>query len=466
MKNFLLKARITPELMAKSLALILAVFILIRWWHYIDTYSVNILFWDQWDLYGIFIENKNPWELFRVQFGPHRQGIGFILTKIIADISGWNIRAEAFTIGIIVCGAMIFAFAVKVRLTTPLSWADAAIPLMFLTPIQYEIFSGASNLSHGSVPLLLLVLYSLAWTSRSCIFRHISVLIINFFLIYTGFGVFAGIITPVFLAIECLYAFRNKSEKETGLCIAAILISLLSAGSFFVGYTFSPCVGNFQFPIPQYWKYPEFIALALANFCGVKGVNDLSLFTGFIILFIMGGIGAVHIKRILKPDYWLNINSGKNISVVIVFLISFTLIFCANLAIGRVFLGMHAAQYSRYIPYIIPGYFAIYLHFAGLEQARIKIFLMLGTVICLIAATFPMRESDFRAMKWLAHGKTRWKANYLQTENFKETFRLTKAELPNFTIFPVPNSDLLLKKKLDYFKANKLNLYLDYPSQK
>ena len=119
----------------------LSILVVVRWWYYIDSYSVNILFWDQWDFYNALFDKKNMWELFHMQFGPHRMGVGFIFTKAIASFSGWNTRAEDFAIGGVVCLAMVVALVLRTKLGPRLCWTDIAIPLIFLTPIQYRIYS-------------------------------------------------------------------------------------------------------------------------------------------------------------------------------------------------------------------------------------------------------------------------------------------------------------------------------------
>lgn len=62
----------------------------------IDNYAVNLLFWDQWGFYAEFFEKGSYWDIFSHQHGPHRQGIGFILAKWIADLSAWDGKIEAF----------------------------------------------------------------------------------------------------------------------------------------------------------------------------------------------------------------------------------------------------------------------------------------------------------------------------------------------------------------------------------
>ncbi len=121
----------------------------------IDRYSVDLLFWDQWDLFDAFFENASAWELFRWQHGPHRQGIAFLLTRALMDASAWSTRAEACMIGALVALAAALALLLRRRLFGPLTPMDVAIPLLILTPAQYGIYLHIPNASHGAALLLL-----------------------------------------------------------------------------------------------------------------------------------------------------------------------------------------------------------------------------------------------------------------------------------------------------------------------
>jgi hypothetical protein len=441
--------------MACFFSVLLSFVVIARWWYYIYTYSVNILFWDQWDLYTAFIENKNIWELFRWQHGPHRQGIGFIIAEAIALLSGWNTRAESFAIGVIVCLAMFAAIFLRNKLGPRLSWADAAIPLIFLTPLQFELFAGTPNLSHGSIPLLLLLLYVLVWAYCIDILKYTGILTLNFLLIYTGFGVFVGMITPCIFCAETLRAYRASNQKGVWLAITGLVISLLSAASFFVGYRFMSAVDNFQFPIREWWLYLQFMALMLANFCGIKSVTVFSYSVGFFLLFFMSVLALVHAGRTLHTGD-NDLKSSRD--TIIAVLTSFTIIFCLHTAVGRISLGLSAAYSSRYITYLIPGFFGIYLWMVALKQGTMQKLLLIVTVAGLIAANFPLRETDRNTLKWYAYGKSRWKAAYMQNENIKAADHSA-----NFAIYPVPERTHL-KQKLECFKKVKINLYVDVPS--
>lgn len=431
-------------------AIILSLIVVARWWYYVNRYSVNILFWDQWDFYNAFFENKNLWEIFRWQHGPHRQGIGFIITRVIASLSSWDTRVEAFTIAGVVCLAMITALALRARFKPRLFWADVAIPLIFLTPVQFEIFAGTPNLSHGSVPLLLFMLYCLIWVISHGAWRLTAILILNFFLIYTGFGVFVGIITPFLFGIDAFYAYRTHDRKGFTLAFTGIAVSLLSAGSFFVGYRFSPSVDNFQFPIRQWWEYPQFMSLMTANFFGIKGVSLYSYLAGFLILLLMLTLAVVYTVCMVRRS-----PSDEKLpkETAIAVLVSFTLIFCVNTAIGRISLGLPAAQSSRYMTYLIPGFFGIYLWLVWQPVSTLRRILLAAVVICFVFASFPLREADQKGLRWYRGVKTCWKTVYLQKENIE-----LATQAANFPIYPSPERTRL-KEKLEYLKRERLNLY-------
>jgi len=144
--------------------------------------------------------------------------------------------------------------------------------------------------------------------------------------------------------------------------------------------------------------------------------------------------------------------------VVVTILTTFTLIFCATTAIGRIQLGLPSAQSSRYITNMIPGFLGIYLWIISLPAGVLRRILLAVTVAGLIAASFPLRAVDLNTLKWYTEGKTKWKAVYLKTEDIEMATRAAK-----FPIYPIPENTFL-KQKLEYLKKEKLNLYLDVPS--
>lgn len=436
-------------------AVIFSLFVLVRWWFYIHAYSVNILFWDQWDFYNPLFNNQDLWEIFSWQHGPHRMGAGLIVTKFIATLSGWNTRGEAFAVGGIVCLAMLAAFFLRIQLGPRLNWADAAIPLIFLAPVQYEIFAGTPFVSYAAMPLLLLVLYCFVWIAWQGLARFTGVLILNILLIYTGFGIFAGFVTPCLFIVEAMKAQRMSDGKSLRIALTGAAVSLLSLVTFFIDYRFMPAVADFHFPVREWWKYPQFMALMSANFCGIKGVNPLSYFAGYLTLLLMLYLVVSRAVRLIRHPVRENNNSRSD--AVVAVLTVYTMLFCANAAVGRVSLGLPSAQSSRYITHMIPGFFGIYLWLCALPPGALKKIVLSATLAGLIAASFPLRETDHNTLRWLTDGKKTWRNVYLKTEDVEKA-----TQTANFSIYPAPDQTRL-KQKLEYLKEKKLNLYLDVP---
>jgi hypothetical protein len=239
---------------------VIAVFIslAVRFFHLISRFAVNIFFSDQWDFNtATLFEKHSLWEMFHWQHGPHRQGLGAIVSYLVEPHFRWNSRTESFLVGIIIMLAGICALWLKHRLFGAFSFSDVCIPLIFFVPSQFETLFMTANLSHGPMPLILILLYCLSWTIPKPLPRYIFVLLINFLTIYTGFGIFLGIITPIALVAD--YYF-NQRHLKTGkfYLFASLILSLASFGSFFVQYAFvtsANCSPNlFESPV-VYVKY-------------------------------------------------------------------------------------------------------------------------------------------------------------------------------------------------------------------
>ena len=80
-------------------------------------YSVNIFFWDQWGFNNATLFQKHSlWQMFRWQYGPHRLGLGPLVSELIEPYFHWNSRAESFVACSVVVLAAGFALWLKKRL--------------------------------------------------------------------------------------------------------------------------------------------------------------------------------------------------------------------------------------------------------------------------------------------------------------------------------------------------------------
>src|SRR5258708_38458346 len=104
----------------------------------------------------------------------------------------------------------------------------------------------------------MIMLYCLTLLLRNPFLKYGLVLIINFCLIYTGFGFFMGIVTIGVFALECYWSFRRITVIPAALPVVALLIAAAAFGSFFIHYTFASAVDCFDAPVRDQTAYPRF----------------------------------------------------------------------------------------------------------------------------------------------------------------------------------------------------------------
>src|SRR5438045_4056991 len=87
-----------------------------KFFRFISRYSVNLFYWDHWDFEnGPLFEHHSLWEIFRWQHGPHRQGLGGVVSALVDPLFHWSSRAQAFEAGILVLLASFCALWLKRR---------------------------------------------------------------------------------------------------------------------------------------------------------------------------------------------------------------------------------------------------------------------------------------------------------------------------------------------------------------
>jgi len=139
--------------------------------------------------------------------------------------------------------------------------------------------------------------------------------------------------------------------------------------------------------------------------------------------------------------------------MVVAVLLIFSLLFCANTALGRLCLGLLTAQSSRYVPYLIPAFLGIYFSCLAARNRGLK---RAGTIAFLaiaISAALPVRIGDRSMMAQYHNVKNNWRECYLQHHDIQQCDTLTGTK-----IYPWPESGHL-KEKLDFLEEKKLNLY-------
>jgi hypothetical protein len=408
-------------------------------WHY----SVNLIFWDQWYFYTPLFNHASLWQIFTWEHAPHREGIGLVLDKFVLDSTRWNSRAEALFMVAALFAAGIFALRLKQKLFGSLDYSDVVIPCLFLTFAQLEVLVGEENPSYSAIPELLIALYCLAWMIQKPIARYSAVLVLNFLLIYTGFGFFMGAVTIGVLLFDLRRAFRAES-MSVGFPATALLLAMASLASFFYHYRWNSGV-SCRFPDSHLLNYPWFVGLMMSYFLGFRAVVLASGVGGFLAVTAIS-ILIWHGVRLWRNREW----SAVDLTVVV--LLSFSLLFAVNASFGRVCVGMpEAAQFSRYMGLLVPAFLAIYFHLLTLRKKTIRIALLAVFVIAIIPGT--VRLPAGYSPQAVSDGKAAWKTCILQTGNISYCDHVT-----GFPADPDPIKTQQVEK-LIFLRKNGLNLY-------
>jgi hypothetical protein len=418
----------------------------LRFFSLIWNYSVNVLFWDQWDLLGPFFHHSPGFrELFFEQWGPHREGLGLIADKFLYPLTNWDVRAESLMIGGCIFAAMLLALLLKHKLFGPLAYSDVVIPAIFLTLMQYESLIVTPNPAYCGFPLLMIMLYCLALLQRNRLLKYSLVLLLNVFLIYTGFGIFMGVITICVFALECFWSLRHLTPAPLAQPVTGLLVAGVSLGSFFVHYRFWPAVDCFAVT-PRYVSlYPAFMAVMFGSFVGPHTHSSLARLLGAVFLLGVALILGTHLMGLLKRD------RPPDANLVGAVLVAYGLLFSANTAVGRVCLGMQQATASRYMTLLIPAFLATYFYLLSCSWRHMRTVVTGLFVILMVSRGFKKTQGE---ISLFPNGKRAWAACYVRTEDIEYCDGFAK-----FKIHPYPDEANGLKEKLDYLKKHRLNLF-------
>jgi hypothetical protein len=418
-----------------------------RFFREISKYSINVFFYDQWEyLTPFFRHQPGIAELFFLQHGPHREGIGLIADKFLYPLTHWNARVDSFVIGGILFAAMLLALLLKRKLYGALSYSDLAIPVIFLSLAQYEMLVGASNPA-CDLPLLMIMLYCLALLGSNRLLKYSLVLALNFLLIYTGYGLFMGAITVGFFLLEAYSSWRKVTGGPIAQPLVGLVVAAVSLASFFVHYSFSPGAECFQIPHRHLSQYATFTALMFVGSVvpGPLHVSHALTALGTIILLVVIAVFCWHLIHLLKSA-----RSDKHLIGTV--LLGYCLLFSASAGVGRLCLGFRAAFASRYVTLLIPAFLAIYFYLLSQSWRGKRNYVLALWVLLLLPAA--VRE-PWESIRWYSNGKRDWANCYVRTENIHYC-----DQSANFWIHPYPEQ-IGLQQELDYLKQHHLNLFYE-----
>jgi hypothetical protein len=431
--------------------LVIAVFVLLaaRLLLYTRSFAVNLLFSDQWAVYSALFEEKGLLSAFRFQHGPHRQGLGGILIYLVAQLSGWDGRWDAYLVAVVLIISTILALLLKHRLTGRFDWLDAIIPILFLSLNQWETLTVVPNVSHSALPLLLVMVYAIALTVQRPTVQMTVLVVTNFLLLYTGFGIFAAFITLVLFLVRSVATERAGFDKATRwVWIIGLLLAVLSLASFFADWKLDTALDCTVFPHPRPFEYLIFAGLQAAQgFAIVPGADRLEPAT---ITAMLIGLATILCAIAIALR-----SCASRQGAVITFLISFSLLFIASTAVGRVCLGaIQQPLSSRYSTLVLPMLLGIYLWACTHGPTWQTTIGVAAVILIVLSQTPPFFRDPYTGVAQGFHDdKTSWQSCYLAT--------LDPFHCDEVTGFQVHPKTEWITGNLRYLEKHHLNLFKD-----
>ena len=418
---------------------------------FVHRYAVQVLYWDAWDLYEPLFRGQGWWASFDLQHGPHRQGLGGLLMRGTAALTRWDARADAaavsWTLILATPLGLLLAWRCGLR-----GWPLVGVPVVYLNARQYVFFIGSANPAHGALPVLLLTLVGLAWFARSTAVRLSFLVTLTAAAIFTGFGLFVGLLTPAVLAVEAVAATRAGDRRRAVAIVIAIAATAAAWVAFGYGYHPDSAGEHFRFPFERPVEYLYFIGVMAANFVGVAawdtGPGPGTISVGLVIAAVVLWVCISRGRRVVRAGV-----TGDRVSVVAFCLAAFGVIFATQAAVGRTPEGWQTGAVSRYVTLCVPAALAVLLHLS-LRPGRNGRRLAVVSAGLLAFGTVTLPDNDVRSCDGLHDGCVRWAAACRKTHDQAAADRLAR-----FPIYPKPT----LASRLAFLEQHQLNLFAPTP---
>ena len=415
--------------------------------------AVNLPFQDQWDLLRPLFNGEGPWANFRLQHGPHRQGLGGLIDWFLYRATGWDVRAEAWAAVVILTLAAVTAVALARRLRGRLSWTDAVFPLLLLAPVNWETMLLTPNISHGILPLLLTLLLALTWTVRGAALRTGLLIGLGLLALFTGFAACAFLVCFALALLRVVRPAADDSGKSglRWLVLAGFAVAIVL---FAQGYTWQPAVPNWRFPVDNVWDYPRFLALMYASLLGWREISTTSILIGGTALgVVVATFGwALH-------GVWQKSTAA---AAPVLLLTGTTLVYGGFTAVGRLPAGIEAAFMWRYLPLLLPALVGVALALdQGTASVRPPVVrALLGAAMLIPALVIWGNFTPDRYAAVIADGKRLWIRSYLATHDLAEANRRS-----DFFVYRAEADSPWLADRLHWLEARKLTFFKDAPPQ-
>jgi hypothetical protein len=340
---------------------------------FVHSYATPLFYYDAWDIYfQLWDDQRSLWELFLAPVGtpPHRAGLGNIFAKLYLNASGWNPRVESFSIAAMFIASTGIAILIKRRLEVAWSYWDLLLISQLLTIASWETLVGTPVAAIGAVPMLWIFLTALSLLIPQPMLRCGVLALGCSVAIFCAYGY---VTVPAASALLTFTAWREK-DRSAKLFAGGSLFFLLIV---FAYYATSAGTGAGQDSHRSILAFFQFVgALSVYLFGWHMYFWPLPYVGILIFLVLLFTVFLTARTLVWKRDA---------ASEVIFFLLSATLTFVLLASWGRSEIGVRAAYTSRYLAYLLPGYFAVYLAvqtlaIGSMRRALLR-FLLVGQLV-------------------------------------------------------------------------------------
>ena len=418
---------------------------------YTGEFSVNMMFWDQWDFYRPLFDGSGLIEAFRWQHGPHRQGLGAILIGVVAWLTAWDGRGDAFLVAGALILSTVLALWLKYRLIGKWSAFDMWIPVLFLSLGQYELVTIVPNVAAGALPLMLVLALALALTLKGTRTQALALVVIGFLLLYTGYGFLPASVLPLLFLYRALRpAAAGFDAASRPIWIAALIASLASIVSYYVDWKFTAAVACYGTSQIDPLQYVEFSGLMIGQGFGLVPVADQIVPANLFAMTV--GIGLA------VGSAGIAVMAGTTrVGVIFATLIGFSLVLVVSTAIGRVCLGaLGQPLSSRYMTLVLPMILGVYLWAATGARSR---HLVIGCGILGLIALSQVgpffRDPNILLPVLYRNARLEWKSCYLGTLDPYKCDALASQQM-------YPSTERIIGR-LRYLESHRLNLFKGVP---
>jgi len=427
----------------------------------VGRHAVDCLYLDQWDFLTPLFEGQGAWACFVRQHGPHREGVGLLLTAWLYDRPAWSTRAEAFLLASILVLAAGLAVIVAARLRGRLSASDVVLPLLLLSTAQFEHIVTVPSVSPIILPVLLVLTAAAVCLVPSPVHRVAALAPLHVLCTFTGYAVIGGAAVVLVLALHLAWAWRAAARRAAAAAVAALAVAASTYAAFFSGYRFDPALPEWRFPAAPLLDYLHFVALQYGSALGWRGASPAGSAAGTALATVVTAAALFSLWRAARAADGRDL--GRWSAVAIVALSS--LGFAANAAVGRMPLGLGGAFAHRYASFALLGIAAALLAGAAATRAAAgpaagrtaaaarRVAAALALLVAVRLAP-PPAWAERDAGRYTS-SKRRWVATYLRTDSVAAAQSAPGVIVP---VYPDPEATDLAAK-LRFLRERRLNMF-------